>query len=157
MQKGSRVLATLLICLTLFNFFSSCNSSSKFSGKTGKFLVGPIRITGYVVSSSTLILKDQQGNNASYIRVNRNQPINWVVTKSDLQIIDIAPDPKYPGNEPTFFSALPHQQGDPKHWQATVGYPDSTKGFVEEYFIKWKRDGDDSTYTYDPLIQLNPK
>lgn len=159
MKQSIRFVAMLFACFAINFFFSSCNRGAKFNGKTGQKLIGPINITGYNISDQSLTLKDVDNNNARYVSVSRTQVINWNVTSeaSEVEIVEIAPDPGYHYNDPSFFSTVPHEVGASSHWQATIGSPDPNNGIIfEKYYIKWKLKNDSKTYSFDPLLQLNP-
>lgn len=162
MKQGSRSFTILLACVAIYYFFTSC-SSSKFDkdDKSGQLLANPIKIIGYDISNSSLKLKDNHNHDATYVLILRKQIIDWNVIGNNvkkLEIVSIYPDPNYQGNSPDFFDGMPAEQGNPKHWRATIGNPDTTKLFIEKYNIRWRLTDDTTkTYTYDPIMQINPK
>lgn len=159
MKFISRAIAIFFACFAIGYLFNSCTTSpnSDHDDKTGKLLVGPIKIVSYNTHDQSLTLRDNNNQNAVYIVVKKTQKIDWQVVGSKvkhIEIVAIAGDPAYSSsNDPNFFSATP--EGSGKHWSAQVGTPDSTKPFYK-YIIKWKLDSDTTTYTFDPLMQLNP-
>ena len=104
MKMIFRSIKILFACLAIYCFFASCKSSSKFTSKSsGTLLVAPIKIY-YDPSESTLVLQ-QNGHDANYVQVNQNQTVKWDVHTSDLEIVEIAPDPMYvSSNDPNFFT-----------------------------------------------------
>ena len=160
MKKRIRFIAMLFAFFVIYFFLPSCNSSSNFTGKTGKNLTGPILITAHYTKDSSLRLIDSTNkNNAGYVQVSRNMAIVWVNKDSKIKILSIAPDAKYHANDPNFFSAnnLPQQIGNSPRWKAEVGSPDANQGILfEKYLIRWQLKSTGATYTFDPLLQLNP-
>jgi len=160
MNKILRSIAIFFACFTIGYFFSSCTNSSNFDhdDKTGKLLVGPIKIINFDTQHQSLTMQDDNSQNAIYVVVKKNQKIDWQVVGSKVthvEIVAIAGDPAYSSsNDPNFFSAAPNGSG--KHWTAQVGTPDSNRPFYK-YVIKWKLDSDTTTYIFDPLMQVNPK
>jgi len=160
MKLITRSIAIFFAAFAICYFFTSCKGPSKLhdDDKTGKLLNGPIRIINYDIQNQSLTLRDNTNQNAVYVVVKKTQPIQWQVTGKQgehIEIVEIAGDPAYASsNDPNFFSAAPHGSG--KNWTATVGTPDSTKPFFK-YIIKWKLDSNTTTYTFDPLMQLDPK
>ena len=154
MRKVFQLMIALSGSIMLCQLMLSCNQSN-FVGPG--LYHGPIKITGYSTSGSTLTL-DDNGHDAQWEKVARKENIKWMVDQSTvpkIHIVGIAPDPKYSGsNDPNFFYVQPHSQGN--HWEAVISDLSPDKGFLEKYYIQWKKDGDDSTYTFDPLMQIYP-
>ena len=155
MKKVTPLTKALSVSIMLCLLMLSCNQSNFVGPGTYH---GPIKIIKYYTSGSKLTL-DDNGHDGQWEEVPRKQNIKWMVDQSaakDIHIVGIAPDPSYSNsNDPNFFSTLPHLQGD--HWEAVIGDLSADKGYFEKYYIQWKKDGDDSTYTFDPLMQIYPK
>lgn len=156
MKHSSRFIAMLFVCFAINFFFSSCNNSEKFA-KPGQLLIGPINISGYDATDHSLTLKDNNGHNAEWVKVSKNQVINWNVTDHAgalIAIDTIAVDTSYSG-DPNFFSTAPHRLG-PLKWQAQIKNSSPAKIILEKYYIKWTLKSTGKTYIFDPLLQLNP-
>ncbi len=168
MKRSFRIAKLLLACLVIRDFFISCNEENDFDGKhknftAGKPIKGKIHIINYSMADGSLILRDDDNQDAIYGQVTRNQKIKWVVDHDDdepemanFEIDRIYADPKFP-NPADFFSERPKKNDD--QWTATINGDnlDPTKGFLEKYIIAWKIKGNEKTYFADPIIQLNPK
>lgn len=146
----------LFACFAINFFLTSCNNG--FTGKTGKPLSGPILIENFNVADSSLALEDSvTGNNAIYVVVSKNLSLEWVNKKnSKIEILNIAPDPKYQANDPSFFSNLPQRVGNSNRWRAKIGSPTANGILIEKYLIEWQVKSTGKTYQFDPLLQLNP-
>ena len=158
MEKRFPVFAILAGCFVTYLFLPSCSSNKKFTG-TPPILKGPINITGYDTSKGTLTLKDDNGTDASNVSVQRKMKVNWNLTsstQSKIEITAIKSDPHFPFNDPNFFTVAPKPVGSSNHWQAEIEDLDTTKGAIEKYIIQWQLKGFPKTYTFDPLLQLNP-
>lgn len=155
-----RPAAIFFACFSFCYFLSSCKSPANLreNDKTGKMLVGRIKITDYDTKDSSLMLQDTSNQNATYVIVKKHQKIDWQVVglrTKHIEIVAIYGDPVYSSsNDTNFFSANPNGNG--KQWTAQIGTPDSAKPYYQ-YNIKWKLDSDTTIYTFDPLMQLNPK
>lgn len=152
MRKVFRLMIALSVSIALCLQMLSCNQSN-FVGPG--LYHGPIKITKYSTSGSKLTL-DDNGHDAQWEEVVRKENVKWMVDQStvpEIHIVGIAPDPNY-SNDPNFFSVPPHQQGN--HWEGVINDLSADKGYFEKYYIQWKKDGDDSTYTFDPLMQIYP-
>ncbi len=168
MKRSFRVAKVLLACFVISHFFVSCHEKNDSDDKkyknflAGKLLKGDIHIIDYSMADGSLTLVDDVKHNATYAQVTRDQKIKWVIDTDDnpgmdnFQIDSIYPDPKFP-NPPDFFSETPAAEGN--HWEARINGNnlDTTKGFLEKYIIAWQIKGKSKTYTYDPIMQLNPK
>ncbi|HSN09356.1 MAG TPA: hypothetical protein VLS85_09965, partial [Hanamia sp.] len=157
MKQSIRFIAMLFACFAISFFFSSCKTKAKFV-KTGQMLIGPINISGYDVTDQSLTLKDNNGNNAQWARVSKNQVVNWNVTDDAARYIEIdtiAVDTTYLCNDQNFFSSAPYRLG-PLKWQAQIKNSSPAKIILEKYYIKWTLKSNGQSYTFDPLLQLNP-
>lgn len=155
MKQSIRIIAMLFGCFAIYFILPSCNSSAKYAGKTGQKLEGPILIKGYNTSDNSLTLKDQNRNHAEYVTVSRGQTIDWNVTIADVEIVGIGLVKAFGVNDSDFFQVTPHRNGKSK-WSATIGNLAEHKGFIVKYYIRWQLISTGQTYTYDPLLQLNP-
>jgi acyl-CoA synthetase (AMP-forming)/AMP-acid ligase II len=159
MKHSIRYIAMLFACFAINFFFSSCNTKAKFNGKTGQILNdGAINISDYDITDSSLTLRDNNGNNAQWVKVSKNQVVNWNLTgkaAKDIKIDTIAVDTTYPCSDQNFFSSAPHRLG-PLKWQAQIKNSSPAKIILEKYYIKWTLKSSGQTYTFDPLLQLNP-
>lgn len=160
MRQSIRFIAMLFGCFAIYLFLPSCHTSTNFTSKTGKNLIGPILITNHDAKDSSLKLLDSTNNtNASYVQVSRNMPIIWVNKDSKIEILSIDTDANYHANAPDFFSVnnRPQRIGNSPRWRAEVGSPDTSRGILlEKYFIRWQLKSTGKIYRYDPLLQLNP-
>ena len=155
MKQSVRFIAMLFAC---FAIFSSCNRSAKFNGKTGQILIGPINISGYDATDQSLTLKDNNGHNAQWVKVSKNQVVNWNLTgkaAQDIKIDTIAVDTTYPCSDQNFFLQIPHSNGK-LQWRAQIKNSSPANIILEKYYIKWTLTSSGQTYTFDPLLQLNP-
>ncbi|HEU5052840.1 MAG TPA: hypothetical protein VFT78_06995 [Hanamia sp.] len=159
MRHSNRLIALLFGGFVIYFFSYSCQGS-EFAPQAGKELKGPIFITGFDITDSSLTLVDSTtGHDASYVRVSKSQLINWVnKVPGKIEIIEIKPDPNYQPNDSSFFSPddLPHRLGNSPRWEAKIGSPSNSGILIEKYNIKWALKSTNDTFVYDPLLQLNP-
>jgi hypothetical protein len=118
-----------------------------------------IWVTGYTELDSTLTLnsrEDGRGRDERVTNGRRRQVIRWKIKgsiHSEIEILDIQPDPNY-HNNPRFFLTQPAPHGS--FWEATIGDSAMDETVTEKYYIKWKLRSSAGAYVYDPFIQLNP-
>ncbi len=110
-----------------------------------------IKITSADVSSRKLTLVDENGCPADTLNIEKGQDVEWEIEGASIKSIDNIVT-KSQGS--TVFEKPPHKKFLSKHWKGNTKKSNSTVS--EEYDIFWTA-ADKSHYTYDPLIQLNPK
>jgi len=116
-----------------------------------------IRIIGSDTSSGDLTLQDSNGNSATNFNAQRGMVITWEIQPGSgvSSLTGFTQKQNVNGNT-NVFSSYPAQQGNSSNWQGTVD-PNLSSGsaYSDSYEISWK-DAQGYTYTYDPMIMVNP-
>ena len=112
-----------------------------------------IRITGSDTSTGDLTLEDSNGNSATNFNAQRGHVITWEIQNhSGVSAITNIAQKNVNGNQDVF-SSYPARKGNSSNWQGTV--LNSSSSYTDTYKIDWK-DANGNSYTYDPMILLNP-
>lgn len=114
-----------------------------------------IRITGSDPSTGNLTLQDSNGKSASNFNAGRGQVITWEIqTGSGVSALTGFAQKDVNGNT-NVFSSYPAQKANSGIWQGTVDANLGQDGYTDFYEISWQ-DGQGNSYTYDPMIIVNP-
>lgn len=154
MKKSFRfpVLFAMGICIVCI--VSSCN-------------VALIHITGSDITTGNLVLTDSAGNPADTIEVIPEQSIKWKI-KEKSGVSKVTKIFRKSGSQ-TVLEDPAHKKFLSKNWKAKVDdaeelidkfHSSSVNGyyyFREDYYIKWRRQNDTTTYTYDPRIKVKSR
>jgi len=115
-----------------------------------------IRITGSNTATGDLTLQDSNDNSATNFHAHRGDQITWQIQPgSGVNALTGFAQKNVNGNQ-NVFSSYPAQQGNSSNWQGTVDASlNSSNSYSDSYEISWQ-DADGKSYTYDPMILVNP-
>ena len=159
MEKVGSFLKIFSFCISSLFLFICCETSTaqkNTSNGCGGIILKPtriIRIQDDAKNPNKIRLIDEVGCPAYTLNVLSGQNVEWQIDGSTIKSIDSIVIKAKPGNE-NIFEKPPHKQHLSKHWK---GKSKNVKKIeTEEYNILWTGI-DNTSYTYDPIMQLNPK
>lgn len=115
-----------------------------------------IRITSSNTTTGDLTLIDSRGNSATNFNAHRGDLISWEIQpNSGVSALSGFAQKNVPNNQ-NVFSEFPAKLGNSSNWQGKVNPNLNSAGtFQDSYEINWQ-DPQGNSYTYDPVIQINP-
>lgn len=126
-----------ILCIILFTQLTSCEV---------------IRVTSADKVSGKLILQDKNGNSADTFVTTSGKIVKWKIETHVVRSF-ISMPPKDKAENPSVFKREPHKKFLSKTFKGKLIKTETVK--TEQYNIIWI-DQNDSSHTYDPIMQVNP-